>query len=166
MRGNGNKNQEALHVVSAWSRESGVCFGQKSEDSKGKEIPMIKDLLDTISVKDQVVTIDAIGTQTEIAEKIKKGKGDYVLAVKGNQPNLDENIGLYFNDTEFIEKIKADGTYHIPREKAHGQIEIREYFQTSDIIAIPFDISCCCAEKRVEAFAVFGLQTASQTRNC
>ena len=68
-RGSGNKNKEPLHTVCAWSKEMGVCFGQKSADSKGKEIPMIRDLLDTISVKAQVVTIDAIGTQTDIAKK-------------------------------------------------------------------------------------------------
>jgi predicted transposase YbfD/YdcC len=133
MRGSRNKNSEALHVVSAWSKENGVCFGQKSEDSKGKEIPMIKDLMDTISVKNQVVTIDAIGTQTDIADKIIKGRGDYVLAVKGNQETLHEEISLYFADEEFIDRIKAEGQYHRTSEKAHGQIEIREYFQTDDI---------------------------------
>ena len=89
MRGNGNKNKEVWHVVSAWSKENGVCFGQKSANSKGKEIPMIEDLLNTISVKNQIVTIDAIGTQSKITEK------------------------------------------------AHGQIGIREYFQTSDIKWLP-----------------------------
>ncbi len=49
MRGNGNKNQEALHVASAWSKEGGVCFGQKGVDGKGKEIGAIVDLLDTLS---------------------------------------------------------------------------------------------------------------------
>jgi predicted transposase YbfD/YdcC len=137
-RGNGNKNQEALHTVSAWSRENGVCFGQKSESSKGKEIPMIKDLLDVISVKGQVVTIDAIGTQSEIAEKIhKQGKGDYVLAVKGNQPNLHENITLYLNDAEFIKQMKSDGLYLRTAEKARGQIEIREYYQTDNVNWLP-----------------------------
>jgi len=133
MRGNGNKNQEALHVVSAWSKENGVCFGQKSSNSKGKEIPMIEDLLNTISVKNQIVTIDAIGTQSKITEKIKAGKGDYVLSVKGNQPSLYENITTYFADKEFVEKIRNTGAYYKTTEKAHGQIEIGEYFQTSDI---------------------------------
>ena len=55
---------------------------------------MIKDLLGVVSVKNQVVTIDAIGTQAEIAEEIKKGKGDYVLPVKGNHPTLLESISL------------------------------------------------------------------------
>jgi len=137
MRGSGNKNSEALHVVSAWSKENGVCFGQKSEDSKGKEIPMIKDLLNVVSVKNQVVTIDAIGTQTDIAEKIIKGNGDYVLAVKGNQGMLHEDILLYFSDDEFIKKMESDGLCHKTTEKARSQIEIREYFQTDDIDWLP-----------------------------
>lgn len=137
MKGSGNKNQEPLHVVSAWSKENGVCFGQKSEDSKGKEIPMIKDLLDTLSVKNQVVTIDAIGCQTEIAQKIKSGKGDYVLAVKGNQPSLHENVLIYFADNDFINELKTKGLYLKTTEKAHGQIETREYFQTNDINWLP-----------------------------
>ena len=133
MRGNANKNQAALHVVTAWSKEGGVCFGQKTVDGKGKEIPAIKDLLEIISVKQQVVTIDAIGTQRDIAAKIRKGKGDYVLAVKGNQANLHEDIRFYFEDEEFLSKIKEQKGYSKTTEKAHGQIEIREYFQTDDI---------------------------------
>jgi len=129
MRGSGNKNKEALHVVSAWSKERGVCFGQRSAAGKGQEIVMIKGLLDVISVKDQIVTIDAIGTQTAIAEKIIKKKGDYVLAVKDNQGTLHEEIRLYFADKEFRE---ASG-YQKTVEKAHGGIERREYWQTSEI---------------------------------
>lgn len=137
MRGNGNKNQEPLHVVSAWSKDNGVCFGQISEDSKGKEIPMIEALLDTLSIKNQIVTIDAIGTQTVIAKKIKAGKGDYVFAVKGNQPSLQENIVLYFQDEEFLKQIKEKGNHLKTVEKAHGCIETREYLQTDDISWLP-----------------------------
>jgi predicted transposase YbfD/YdcC len=137
MRGNATKNQEALHVVSAWSKEGGVCFGQKAVEGKGKEIPAIKDLLEIISVKQQVVTIDAIGTQTQIAWKIRNGKGDYVLAVKGNQANLHENIRTYFEDEEFLSKIKDQQGYSQTIEKARGQIEIREYYQTDNIVWLP-----------------------------
>ena len=91
------------------------------------------DLLDITSVKGQIVTIDAIGTQTAIAEKIKKGKGDYALAVKGNQPTLFGDISLYFADGEFAEKLKAQGFYSRHVEKARSQVEVREYFQTDDI---------------------------------
>jgi predicted transposase YbfD/YdcC len=132
-RGSGNRNQEALHTVSAWSKEGGVCFGQRSSDSKGKEIPMIKELLETVSVRGQIVTIDAIGTQKEIAEKIRKGKGDYVLAVKGNQGRLYEEMKEYFGDEVLQNQITAEGNYTRTVEKARGNIEIREYWQTEDI---------------------------------
>lgn len=105
MYGNRNKSQEALHIVSAWWREEGVSFGQKSVNGKSKEIEAIKQLLDVVSVKCQVVTIDAIGTQISIAEKIKAGKGDYVLAVKANQKDLYTYISIYLNDEQFQNKI-------------------------------------------------------------
>ena len=133
MRGSGNKNHDALHVVSAWAKDSGVCFGQEAVIGKGREIAAIENLLDCISVRNQIVRIDAIGTQTEIARKIKQGKGDYLLAVKKNQPNLYENIALYFGDSDHLRQIKAQSTYLKTREKARGQIETREYYQTSDI---------------------------------
>jgi hypothetical protein len=85
IRGNGNKNQDPPHIVSAWSKKSGVCFGRKSADGKGKEVPMIKALLDIVPVRGRLMTIDAIGTRKEIAEKIRQGKGDYALAAKDNQ---------------------------------------------------------------------------------
>jgi predicted transposase YbfD/YdcC len=133
MRGNGNKNQEALHIVTVWAKEAGVCFGQKAADSKGKEVPMIKELLDTVSVQGQIVTIDAIGTQKEIAEKIRKGKADYVLAVKENQKTLHEDIKEYFDEEKFLEEILQQGGYLKTGEKERSQYEKREYWQTGDI---------------------------------
>jgi len=133
MRGNGNQSQGALHVVTAWAKENGISFGQKEVIGKGKEIPAILDLLDTISVKNHVVTIDAIGTQGKIAQKIHKGGGDYVLAVKDNQKTLHEDIQLYFADKENSDKIKEHECYKKTKEKAHGQIEMREYYQTDAI---------------------------------
>jgi len=128
-RGSRGKNTEALHTVSAWGKERGICFGQKSMPGKGNEITMIKELLDTISIKDQIVTIDAIGTQTEIANKIIEKNGDYVLAVKGNQGILLEEIKYFFDSAELL----AESSYHKTTEKAHGQIEKREYWQHDDV---------------------------------
>ena len=119
IRGNGNKNQEGLHIVSVWSKEDGICFGQKAVESKGNEITAIKGLLGVIKVKGQIVTIDAIGTQREIAEKIKEEKGDYVLAVKRNQENLYEDIKGYFEDEEFLGRIEKEEIYVKNVEKAH-----------------------------------------------
>ncbi len=74
-----------------------------------------------------------MGTQKEIAEKIRRKRADYVLAVKGNQGTLYEDLKLYFQDPEVQEKIKEGKGYTKSIEKAHGQIEKREYYQTEEI---------------------------------
>ena len=94
---------------------------------------MIPELLDKIQIKGQTETIDAMGTQTAIAEKIKKKRADYVLALKRNQNSLNEDVQEYFSDEEFQKRIRASGNYKKTQEKAHGQVEIREYYQTEDI---------------------------------
>lgn len=133
MRGNRCGERKPCHVVSAWSKEDGFCLGQKVVEEKSNEITAIPELLEKIQVKGQIVTIDAMGTQKEIAEKIKKKRADYVLALKGNQKNLYEDVKEYFENREFREEIKKSGAYKKTMEKAHGQIEIREYYQTEDI---------------------------------
>jgi len=133
MRDSGNKNQKPLHVVSAWSKEDGICFGQTVVKEKENEIVAIPELLKTLKIKEQVITIDAMGTQVEIAKQIVKQKGDYVLTVKGNQGNLHEDIVDYFKDESFKAAIKSSGNYKVTKEKAHGQFEKREYYQTNDI---------------------------------
>ena len=133
MRGNAGKDGRASHVVSAWSKEDGFCLGQKATEEKSNEITAIPELLDKVQIKGQIVTIDAMGTQKEIAKKIKNKRADYVLAVKGNQKVLHEEIKEYFATNEFKEEIKKSGGYKKQTEKAHGQIETREYYQTADI---------------------------------
>ena len=132
MRSNGNKNQKANHIVSAWSKEDGYCLGQKAVRAKSNEITAIPELLEKIQIKGQVVTIDAMGTQTAIAEKIRKKRAEYVLALKKNQGILYEEVSLYF-DKEEKERIKQEGNYKKTIEKAHGQLEIRGYYQTERI---------------------------------
>ena len=83
--------------------------------------------MEKINIKGQVVTIDAMGTQTAIVETIRRKRGEYVLALKGNQKVLYEEVSLFLNDEEEKKKIKQKGIYKKTREKAHGQIEIREY---------------------------------------
>lgn len=133
MRGSGNKDQKALHIISAWSQEDGVSLGQKVVEEKSNEITAIPDLLQTLNIKGHVITIDAMGTQVKIAEQIIKQRGSYVLAVKGNQGNLYEEIEQYFNDQALLEKVKQKKGYKKTCEKARGQIETREYYQTDHI---------------------------------
>lgn len=133
MRGNRRKEEKPLHIVSAWSKEDGFCMGQKAVMEKSNEITAIPMLLENIQIKGSIVTIDAMGTQTAIAEKIKSRHGDYMLAVKGNQKTLYNDIKDYFSEKEFLRKIKENGSYKKSIEKAHGQLETREYYQTGDI---------------------------------
>lgn len=133
MRSNKSGKRKANHIVSAWSREDGYCLGQKTVSEKSNEITAIPQVLEAIEIKGQVITIDAMGTQTTIAEKIRERRADYVLALKRNQGTLYEDVKMFLMDKEEKEKIKAEGSYCRTVEKAHGQIEIREYYQTEEI---------------------------------
>ena len=133
MRSNKRKEGKPSHIVSAWSREDGFCLGQKAVDEKSHEITAIPELLDKIQVKGQIVTIDAMGTQKVTAEKIRRKRADYVLALKGNQSGLYEDVKLYFSDEKIRKDIREKKSYIYTIEKARGQVEKREYYQTEDI---------------------------------
>lgn len=133
MRSNKRKEGKPSHIVSAWSREDGFCLGQKAVDEKSNEITAIPQVLEKIQIKGHVVTIDAMGTQTAIVEKIKEKRGDYVLALKKNQGNLYEDVSLYMRDEEEKRNMREAGNYKRTVEKARSRIEIREYYQTEKI---------------------------------
>ena len=126
MCGNKQNDSKPNHIVTAWSKENGYRLGQQVIDEKSNEIKAIPKLLDKINIKNSVVTIDAMGTQTAIAEKIKSGKSEYILAIKENQKTLFEEISLYFDNTDHLKKIKGKGDYH-------WTWDIREYYQTDSI---------------------------------
>ena len=126
MCSNKRQGEKPTHIVSAWSKEDGFSLGQKAVEEKSNEITAIPELLEKIQIKGGVVTIDAMGTQTAIAEKIKGKKADYVLALKGNQGTLYEDVKEYFGYKEFLWKNKEKGNYKKTKEKAHGQVETRE----------------------------------------
>lgn len=102
-------------------------------DEKSNEITAIPELLDKIQIKGQIITIDAMGTQKGIAEKVRKKRADYVLALKGNQMGIYEDIKLYLSDPEVQQEIRKKGDYLCTVEKAHGQLERRKYYQTGEI---------------------------------
>ena len=81
----------------------------KGSRGKSNEITAIPELLEKIQIRSQVITIDAMGTQKGIAEKIKKKRADYVLALKGNQGRMYEDVKEYFKEKEFLEKIQKKG---------------------------------------------------------
>lgn len=82
MRSNKRKEGKPSHIVSAWSREDGFCLGQKAVEEKSNEIPAIPKLLEKIQIRGQIVTIDAMGTQKEITEKIRKQRARLCISGK------------------------------------------------------------------------------------
>jgi Transposase DDE domain len=90
VRGSGNKRQKepAIHLVSAWAAKTRIMLAQIKTEDKSNEITAIPKLLDMLDVKGSIITIDAMGCQTEIAKKIKKKEADYLLCLKENQKTL------------------------------------------------------------------------------
>jgi predicted transposase YbfD/YdcC len=92
----GSQNLGALQVVSAWASDTGLTLGQVAVEGKSNEITAIPQLLELLDLQDKVVTIDAAGCQKNIAQAIVEQGGDYVLAVKDNQPTLHAEIDAAF----------------------------------------------------------------------
>lgn len=117
--------KEAIHMVSAWSAQNRLILGQVKVDDKSNEIIALPQLLNLLVIKGCLVTIDAMGCQTEIAKQIIKQKGDYLLAVKRNQEHLFEDIDHLFKHSR-PENFTAEG-FDESRvvNKAHGRVEIR-----------------------------------------
>ena len=126
-------NKFPIHIVSAWSSKNGITLGQVKVDEKSNEITAIPELLSQINVKNSVVSIDAMGCQKKIAEKIIEQKGDYVIALKGNQPTLYNEVLKYFETQMFIGFEGLNVSYSKIEEKGHGRIEKREYWLLTNI---------------------------------
>jgi len=112
-------NKSALHIVSAWANTNKLVLGQRKVDGKSNEITAIPALLALLDIEGCIITIDAMGTQTKIAETIVEKNADYILALKGNQGYLKENVESIFA------RQQPDST-DITIEKGHGRIETRE----------------------------------------
>jgi len=115
----------AICLVSAWASEQHLVLGQVKVDEKSNEITAIPDLLDVLSLEGRVVTIDAAGCQTAIAQKVIEKGGDYVLALKDNQPNLAADVALLFQDMHQSRPQDAQANQVQSTEKGHGRIETR-----------------------------------------
>jgi predicted transposase YbfD/YdcC len=123
------RNLGALHSVSVWASEFGLSLAQVATAEKSNEITAIPTLLSLIDIQGAIITIDAMGTQTAIAEKIIEGGGDYVLALKGNQGTLhDASIDYIHQQTKT--DFRGIGARRLDTvEKKHGRIERRTYIQ-------------------------------------
>ena len=120
----------AIHLVSAWSSVNGLALGQVEVADKSNEITAFPKLLEVLDISGCIVTIDAMGCQTEVAEKIVQEGGDYVLALKKNQGHLYEDVKLLFDDLQINPIADAYTDCDIDSvqtvEKDHGRIETRQ----------------------------------------
>lgn len=116
-----------LHLVSAWATTHGLSLGQVATEEKSNEITVIPELIDRIDVRDAIVTMDAMGCQREIAQKIVDAQGDYVLAVKDNQPKLHEAVKEIFSDERQRKLLRRPHRMHETTEKSHGRKDERYY---------------------------------------
>ncbi len=117
-----------LHMVSAWASEQGIALGQIATEEKSNEITAIPELIDRIDVRGAVVTIDAMGCQKQIAKKIKRSGGDYVLAVKDNQPKLHQAIEDFFVEALEDDFEQLPHRRHETHDKGHGRKDERYYY--------------------------------------
>jgi predicted transposase YbfD/YdcC len=120
--------KSAIHMVSAWATANHISLGQVVVDAKSNEITAIPKLLEMLELSGAVVTIDAMGCQTEIAQKIVAGGGTYCLAVKGNQPTLHQGLVNFFQEHLADDFARTPVRRHQTEEQGHGREETRYYF--------------------------------------
>jgi predicted transposase YbfD/YdcC len=114
---------KVVTMVSAWATEHGLTLTSEAVDEKSNEITAIPELLKRLNLKGNLVSIDAIGCQKEIAQQICNQGGDYFLAVKGNQPHLFEDIDKMAEAA--LENDYADLSCWLREERSHGRDEMR-----------------------------------------
>jgi predicted transposase YbfD/YdcC len=132
-RSRSKASKEAIHMVSAFAARQRLVLAQMKVDAKSNEIVAIPALLDMMEIEGAVITIDAMGCQRSIARKVMDKKADYILALKGNQGTLHEDVEL------FVEEQKTSGfkdttiTTHETIDADHGRIETRHYTVIHDV---------------------------------
>jgi predicted transposase YbfD/YdcC len=121
-------SKAAIHMVSAWATANHISLGQVVVDAKSNEITAIPKLLELLELSGALVTIDAMGCQTEIAQRIVDAGADYCLAVKGNQPTLHEGIADFFDEQLEDDFAQTPVRRYETHETGHGREENRYYF--------------------------------------
>ncbi len=118
----------AIYMVSAWANTNQLVLGQQKVADKSNEITAIPKLLNQLDITGAVITMDAMGCQTKIAQQIVDKKGDYLLSLKGNQGTLHEDVKLYFDSQQTCPEVG-----HEDYDGGHGRFEKRTVFASSDI---------------------------------
>lgn len=150
--------KSAIHMVSAWATVNQISLGQVVVDEKSNEITAIPKLLEILEISGCIVTIDAMGCQTEIAAKIQGCDADYCLAVKANQPTLHQGIQDYFLDHLPDDFARVPVRRHETQEDGHGRHEHRQYF----LCPVPEDLP---DRERWEGFQAIGVVIQNVVRD-
>lgn len=159
----------AMHVVSAWALGSRLVLGQVKTSEKSNEITAIPTLLDLLDIARCVVTIDAIGCQKEIARRIRSKGADYVLALKGNQTYLFDDVKAYFADAKERDFQNRPASWHETRDYEHGRVEVRRYCACGEVDWLvgrdaDGDWEGLCSIVMVESQRTLGSRTACTRR--
>lgn len=144
-------SKKPIHMVSAWSTSNALVLGQLTTSEKSNEITAIPELLDRLVIEKCLVTIDAMGCQKKIAEKIIERKSDYFFAVKDNQPNLHSAIKKLFHESDDEEFNLNFSKCSKVSNKGHGREETRRCWVCTDLTKLECDIS---GWKQIQAIIV------------
>jgi len=125
------KQTDPLHIVHAFSAENHLLLGQLATEAKSNEITAIPELLKMLTIEGNVITIDAMGCQKEIVTKIRDQKGDYVIALKGNQGSLHAEAENFFQQAQKVSPDESACDYTKSIEKNRGRIEERQVWSCS-----------------------------------
>ena len=120
--------KKAIHMVNAWATEQRLVLGQVKVNDKSNEITAIPELIKVLELSGCLVTIDAMGTQTQIAQLIQERGADYCLALKGNHQSLHEEVIQLFGMAEAQDWQGVTHSFHRTIDKGHGRTEIRRYW--------------------------------------
>jgi predicted transposase YbfD/YdcC len=122
------EGKKAIHLVNAWASEQRLVLAQQKVHERTNEITAIPHLIKVLELNGCLVTIDAMGTQTDIAQLLHSKGADYCLALKGNQKSLFQEVQKVFDNAQQIEWIGIEHSFHRTVEKGHGRIETRRYW--------------------------------------
>jgi predicted transposase YbfD/YdcC len=130
--------RDAIHLVNAWASANKLALGQYTVDSKSNEITAIPELLRVLNVADCVVTIDAMGCQKAIAQTIVEQNADYVLAVKGNQGQLYQDVADWFAHAQQVAFQGLSSSFAETTSKVSGRVEKRRCWAIDDPLAFDY----------------------------
>ncbi len=139
-----HKNQSPQYIVSAWAESNSLVLGQLKVNQKSNEITAVPELLRVLELSGCIVTVDAMGCQKKIAQEIIESDADYVLALKGNQERVHEEVKTFLDSTLVEKKALRPAGVEPGRaaatltsletvEKDHGRLETRRYYQSSQL---------------------------------